>query len=223
MRDLCSFDSNSTRTELDSGLISTSKPGFGVAHSTSRAVLEKEIAVVPPTRLNVRTCAVDVVDGATVVDDVDDVDAAGLSGTVVAAVEPVVDVGASVVAPVSSERASSAGAVVGATCSDVSESAIVALLAIGELVSTDDEPSSVARSATEVCAGAVDAPAGGLASLTFATWAAGGATRSSSTSAMPAKATETAAMLPSSHNSTKPTVFMLKAWHGWFLFVSKAP
>ncbi len=110
MRDLCSFDSNSTRTELDPGLISTSKPGFGVAHNTSTAVLEKEIAVVPPTRLNVRICSGDDDCGATVVDDVDgtvevdEVDSVELSGEVVAVVEPVVAVGAMVLAAASSER-----------------------------------------------------------------------------------------------------------------------
>lgn len=105
----------------------------------------------------------------------------------------------------------------GASGSSVSDSVVVGLVA------TDAGPSSVARSATEVCAGAVDAVAVGLGSLRFATWAAGGATKSSSTSAMPAKATETAATLPRSHNSTKPTVFMIKAWHGRLLLVSNAP
>lgn len=67
MRDLCPSDSNSTRTEFDPGLISTSKPGFGVAHIISTTALENEIAVVPPTRLNVRTCVAAEVGGAAVV------------------------------------------------------------------------------------------------------------------------------------------------------------
>lgn len=85
-----------------------------MAHNTSTALPEKEIAVVPPTRLNVRICSADVVCGATMVvddvdgteevDDVDDVDSGELSGAVVAAVEPVVTVGALVVVTASSER-----------------------------------------------------------------------------------------------------------------------
>lgn len=48
------------------------------------------------------------------------------------------------------------------------------------------------------------APATGVR-LRFDTWAAGGLIRSSSTTAMPANATDTAATPPSSHNSTNPS------------------
>ena len=73
-------DRNSTFQPGDSGSIFTSKPGFGVAHSTVTPDAENEIAVVPPVRVNV---IVSASTGGTVVE---------LVGTVVELVGTVVDV-----------------------------------------------------------------------------------------------------------------------------------
>lgn len=185
----------------DSGLIFTVKPGFGVAHRTSTPAGEKEIAVLPPTRLNVSVWV-----GAVV----------GVGGAGVAVVGEgggvAVLVGVGAVVGDGSAAGDSVGVVVGWGDAVGVEPASVSAVS-GGVPSLPLEIVVGFRSATGEGVGAepgvVEASAVVLGSPA-AIWlmAGAGSMSSSSTIETPVQATATAATLPASQRTKKPMVLI---------------
>lgn len=202
IRDLWCSASNSTLMPGDSGSISTSKPGLGVAQSTWTPVEENEIAVVPPTSVKVWVVAA----GGAVV-------GAWLVGVVVVGAG---DVEGAVAGSVVDAMGGGAGGVVVSVAGLVDGGAGVEVVERGKLSLREEVVGSGAEGCWRVVvvdgvvsvgsgvgvdgAGTVVSPGPDAARLSAPiSVAEGGSTTWSSTTETPAHATPTAAALAANH------------------------
>ena len=198
-----SSERNSTFTPGDSGSILAVNPGLATAHMTVTWLGDTDIAVEPPIRLNVSTCAAWVVVVACVVVVVTWVVAAGVVVVVACDVDVVawvVDVVPWLVGVVPW--------LVGVVAWVVADSGWVVVLGAEVSVSTSTIDVTTTTSSSPdgvIDRGEAAAVPGVWPEVASKTLAVGiGSPSSSSTIETPAHATDTAAPLPTSHRSANP-------------------